>query len=141
MGVLGSEGIGCSGIGVPGPPSVLSSPSSSPPRVQQSPSSRAAHQPPLLLSVRTNANTTSHQARMRRIRQRTMTASPSMAGTFSHMSPLTSPAFMTRVPVISGMVILEIEITETKERCATTCLRWGKEVEWVWMGVWEWVEF
>ncbi len=36
-----------------------------------------------------------------------------------------SVALWPRVPVISGMVILEKEITETKDRCTTTWLNSG----------------
>src|SRR5258706_12898741 len=42
--------------------------------------------------VRANANATSHQARMPRMDQCTMTARTSMGGTFSYMSRLTSGA-------------------------------------------------
>src|SRR5258706_15245857 len=74
----------------------------------------------LLLGVRANANSTSHQACIPNMGQCMITIRTSMGEIF----PLTSPTFTPSVTcgcsvaagaVISGMAILEIAITQTKE--------------------------
>ena len=83
------------------------------------------HRLPPLLGVRANANMSSHQARIPRVGQRTMTGGTSMGGTFSYMSPLTSPTFIPPpwllsavlrhgFPVVPGQAILAMGATETK---------------------------
>src|SRR5258706_15364854 len=118
-GVLGSEALAVLKSGYWASKRPLSTPCSSPPRVQQTPSCRAAPSP-----LRCSSQCELHQSSSSCtcMGQCTITVQTSMGKIF----PLTLPTFTPSVTrscsvaagaVISGMAILEIGITRTKEGC------------------------